>query len=500
MSINSQIERLELAKADLFQAITAKGGVLTASQSISDYAAAVNGIEINTGSDIDFTGVTVTADKLLSGVVAVNASGVKVTGTIQTVTASMSDNVVTVPKGYIAEQQTFNAGVILPTVSVTANKLLSGVTAINSNGATVTGTIPTVTASMSDNVVTVPSGHIASAQTLTVAEMSEPTVSKNVVTITKGYNKTQKTVTIPLATITETETQVSIGVGYVSEAKTYNLSSGSVPAEFGYLNTDGTIQLYDFSVTPPTDKGTSVSAELVTVLPRPYDGEITEGEYLRFTAVEDSTIQTYGKNINKTFSLTYRKNSGYWIKAVADEVIPLKAGEYVEFYGNYQGTTIFNDLFDEVFGDTTVDDTSDEALSLGFTGKLQGSGYLNSISDFKTTLTKGDYRLLLLDATTIDIDAGGQPALISSPIIPKMTAVFNGKTKEFPFGHMIGAPLMNEITVAFTDWNGAEEINWCQVAETGVFRKPAALPTIFGERDKDGVCTYIPPNWTVENI
>lgn len=491
MSINSQIERLELAKADLFQAITAKGGVLTASQSISDYAAAVNGIEINTGSDIDFTGVTVTADKMLSGVVAVNASGVKVTGTIQTVTATKSGDVITVPKGYIAEQQTFNAGVILPTVSVTADKLLNGVTAINSNGATVTGTIPTVTASMSDNVVTVPSGYIASAQTLTVAEMSEPTVSKNIVTVSKGYNKAQKTVTIPLAAITETADSVTIGVGYVSEAKTYNLSSGSASsAEFGYLNADGTIQLYDFSVTPPVEKGSPITADIVSVLPRPYEGEIIEGEYLRFTAVEDSTVAVYG-TAGICFDLACRKNSGVWNEAPSGSAFTLNAGEYVEFYGNYSGTAFLDIDLTEVESRASNTVNYKPFLAFETSGKLRCSGYLNSVSAFSNTLTTGTYSLLL----------GGCESVISSPIIPKMTAVYDSKTDEFPFEALIISSTMSEITVEFTDWNGAESVKWLkEVPETGVFRKPAALPTIFGKRDKDGICTYIPPNWTVENI
>lgn len=418
----------------LAEAIRNKSGA-TGKLSITAMTNAVNGISVNTNPDIDLNGVTVTADKMLSGIVAINSDGVKVTGTIQTVTASLSDNVVTVPSGYIA-----------------------------------------------------------SAQTLTVAEMSEPTVSKNVVTIAKGYNKEQKNVTIPLANITETAESVTIGVGYIGQEKTYNLSSGGSSAEFGYVTADGSIQLYDFSVSPPVEKGSPITADIVSVLPRPYQGEITEGEYLRFTAVEDSSVKVMGK-VNQTFSLTYRKNSGYWVEAVEDEVIPLKAGEYVEFYGNYQGTTILNDLFDEVFGDTTVDDTSDEFLLFAFTGKLQGSGYLNSISEFKTTLTKGDYQMLLVNT---DENVAG---LISSPIIPKMTAIYNNKTDEFPFGTMIGAPFMNEITVEFTDWNGAEDVRWLyRVAETGTFRKPAALPTIFGKRDEDGVCTYIPPNWTVVDI
>ena len=450
----------------LAEAIRNKSGA-TGKLSITAMTNAVNGISVNTNPDIDLNGVTVTADKMLSGIVAINSDGKKVTGTIQTVTATKSGDVITVPKGYIAEQQTFNAGVILPTVSVTANKLLNGVTAINSKGETVTGTIPTVTASMSDNVVTVPAGYIASAQT----------------------------VTIPLAQITETAESVTIGVGYVGQEKTYNLSSGTVSsAEFGYVTADGTIQLYDFTVTPPVEKGSPITADIVTLLPRPYEGEIIEGEYLRFTAVEDSTVLMQG-TINKTFSLAYRKNSAYWVEAVANEVIPLKAGEYVEFYGNYQGTTVFDDIFDGMLDNPTIDDTSDEFLIFVFTGKLQGSGYLNSISEFKSTITKGDYRMLLLNA---DENVAG---LISSPIIPKMTAIYNDKTDEFPFWGMIGAPFMTEITVEFTNWNGAEDVRWLyRVAEAGTFRKPASLPTIFGTINKNELCTYIPPNWTVVDI
>lgn len=391
----------------LAEAIRNKSGA-TGKLSITAMTNAVNGISVNTNPDIDLNGVTVTADKMLAGIVAINSDGKKVTGTIQTVTASMSNNVVTVPSGYVASAQT---------------------------------------------------------------------------------------VTIPLAQITETAGSVTIGVGYVGQEKTYELNSGGgSSAEFGYVTADGTIQLYDFTVTPPVQKGTPITADIVTVLPKPYEGEIVEGEYLRFTAVEDSTVQTLGNNINKTFSLAYRKNSGYWIEAVAEEVISLKAGEYVEFYGNYQGTTIFEDLFDDWFDNPTVDDTSDEILIFTFTGKLQGSGRLNSISEFKTTLSKGDYRLLLANLNE------NETGLISSPIIPKMTAVYNGKTDEFPFSLMFLTPFMNEITVEFTDWNGAENAKWLKVAETGTFRKPAALPTIFGERDKDGDCTYIPQGWTVLDI
>ena len=87
----------------------------------------------------------------------------------------------------------------LSVVTATADKVLEGSKFISSNGSVVDGTIKTVKATLSDNVATVPKGYIATAQTLTVTEMSTPTVSSNVVTIGKGYNKAQKTVTVGTA-------------------------------------------------------------------------------------------------------------------------------------------------------------------------------------------------------------------------------------------------------------------------------------------------------------
>ena len=146
MSINSEIARLKLAKSDLYTAITAKGGVLTSDQSISDYAQAVDGIEISSGgSVIDFTGVNVTANDLLSGVVAVNASGVKVTGNIETVTATLSGSTVTVPVGFIAQQQTFTVTPQLPETNFTALDLKPGATALDGTGTLIDGAMPQAT-------------------------------------------------------------------------------------------------------------------------------------------------------------------------------------------------------------------------------------------------------------------------------------------------------------------------------------------------------------------
>lgn len=77
------------------------------------YVAGIGGLTSggnNDNIDIDFTGVNVTSDKILSGIVAINENGEKVIGNIQTVSAIKSNNKVTIPKGYIDEQQIITVG------------------------------------------------------------------------------------------------------------------------------------------------------------------------------------------------------------------------------------------------------------------------------------------------------------------------------------------------------------------------------------------------------
>lgn len=108
-------------------------------------------------------------------------------------------------------------GVDLAFVTASAGDILAGKVGVDAEGNPITGTIETVTASLSGNVVTVPAGHIASKQTLTVAEASAPTVSGNEVTVYKGYQATQKKVTVGVAksvdTITPGTTDVIIPSG-----------------------------------------------------------------------------------------------------------------------------------------------------------------------------------------------------------------------------------------------------------------------------------------------
>ena len=125
MSISSELSRIKAAKESLKLAINARGGTL-GNELIDEYASAVSALP--SGGDIDLTGVTVTADKLLEGVVAVDGSGSKITGTIQTVTAAVSGDNVVVPAGFHAEAKSFpvSGGADVSGVTVTASDMLKG--------------------------------------------------------------------------------------------------------------------------------------------------------------------------------------------------------------------------------------------------------------------------------------------------------------------------------------------------------------------------------------
>ena len=101
MSINTEMTAL----ADAIRSKSGASGKL----SISGMTTAVNGIVINPGGggEIDLSGVNVTADKMLDGIVAIGATGQKVTGNIKTVTAVSDGEFVTVPAGFHPTEQTF---------------------------------------------------------------------------------------------------------------------------------------------------------------------------------------------------------------------------------------------------------------------------------------------------------------------------------------------------------------------------------------------------------
>ena len=219
---------------DLSFVTAAAGDILTGKVGADKNGNPVYGTLEITGSDIDLSGVTVTADKMLDGIIAVGADGNKVTGTIKTVSATSDGEFVTIPAGFHQTEKKIPITIIevdgdgydTSIVTATAETMLSGVIAVGTQGETIVGNIETVTATLNDNVVTVPKGNIAKAQTLTVAEMAKPTATANIVTIEKGYNKSKQTVTIQEMTVTNDGKKITISIGYNKTEQQFTINSG----------------------------------------------------------------------------------------------------------------------------------------------------------------------------------------------------------------------------------------------------------------------------------
>lgn len=182
MSIVDQIERLRQAKQELYYAITQKGGRLTPEQSISAYPAAVLDIPDNE----------------------------------------------------------------LPVVTVVAENLLEGITAIDSDGNVVTGTMPEVSMGQNGSVITIERGYSPGEEfPLDIASVA---LDANKLTVTPGYVAETKTFEVPLADITKDEKKVTVGIGYVNEKQEFTIQTvDGADVQYGYWTDKGMIQLIDIS-------------------------------------------------------------------------------------------------------------------------------------------------------------------------------------------------------------------------------------------------------------
>ncbi len=184
MSIANEISRIKAAKESLKTAINARGGNLS-NELLDKYADAVNGLYCGP----DLSGVTVTADKLLEGITAVDSEGVMITGAIPVVAASSDGETVTVPAGFHEENKNFsiNKAVDLSFVTAGAGDIVAGKTGADANGNPLQGTLENVSMQAADNVITIPRGY-SEGETLTLPEARVNTLSGKY-QITKGYNK-----------------------------------------------------------------------------------------------------------------------------------------------------------------------------------------------------------------------------------------------------------------------------------------------------------------------
>ena len=245
MSISTEITRIKNAKTALKEAINARGGTLT-TELLDAYANAV--ISLPSGGDIDFTGVTVTADKLLEGIVAINVNGSKVTGNIKSVSASVSGDNVVVPAGFHPEAKSFpvsGGGADVSAVTVTASDILKGKIAVNAAGQQITGTIETVSASRTDNTVSVPAGFHPEAQEFV---FEETPIKLDFVTATADdilsgkvgadANGDPVTGTIQTVNLSVSDNVVSIGKGF-SEGESVTIPEAPAPSVSGNVVTFG---------------------------------------------------------------------------------------------------------------------------------------------------------------------------------------------------------------------------------------------------------------------
>lgn len=513
---------------DLANAIREKSGA-SGKLSIVAMTEAVNGITLNTGGDIDFTGVNVTANDLLSGVVAVNASGVKVTGNIETVTLSQNGNTVSIGKGYTE------------------------------------------------------GGSITVANTPEVIPSASVDVNGNIITISAGLIEEQ-TIEIPEAEITRTENSVTVGIGYIGSEQVFEYPAVAESSiEYGFIDNNKYFQAYDLTVFPPVTIGEARSEVLRTLkftrsgtLPDVSGGEVTiqgyadaetwffdESELLTesvsvdvsFTGFNPSTcyIEYYntnaeewqefpldgkvtttvpvkwdewmpngrtspeiiklrgdiGNDISHSCKLViskptveYKKNDGdLWKQYTCDFVYQI-VGDLRTLCGNAKQIQPY--MFNGLFADTHIK----RVLSRAMTDEE-----LNADSDWFATydlaslqysdLATECYAYMFANAKHITGLFGALPAVALADRCYYHMFENSGITSmelyaqsfgEQSCAYMFANSDISTIKVHFTDWATAScTENWVKgVGNKGTFYKPAALPEIFDD-------SHIPVDWTVIN-
>ena len=452
MSITNEIARIKSAKEALRQAICSRGATLDETSRLEDFAQAVEDIEVKP----ELPEVNVTPDTLLSGATALNSEGVVVTGSIENTEPIRQEGKVVIPAGYLAEQYEFtDSQPELPEVNVTSDTLLSGMTALNSEGEVVTGSIGNVALEISGNSVFIGKGYVPEAQAKTIPE-AVPTLEGNVVTVPEGY---------------------------IAEPYTFELASGTASADikFACMDSDGVLCTLDMSQEPPVPDGNKLTLTPVTIV---LPSNISDNDWytpLTVTAVEDGTVELLYFNAeggtqqlgSLSAGIYYRRsNQENWKELyLPTSKMFLAAGETMQFRTFLQPTES-DDTYLRPYG---------TYFNFSFSQTVKVTGNIMSLGNFADFCKPYCFDRLF----------SGNPTMIQAPRLPALKLA-----KDCYSGMFKDCTNLNKVKVNFTEWDSTQNNTWDwlkNTSATGTFIKPEVLPEVFGEHE-------IPENWQVTNI
>jgi hypothetical protein len=156
----------------------------------------------------------------------------------------------------------------LPEVNVTADKLLKGATAINTDGEVVNGTIENAKALMSDGDDVFKIG------------------------FTSGYLAEETWQDVPKATIEETDTKTEISIGWIDKPLSFSKTGGgAAEVKFACIDSSGALCTLDMSKEPPVPDGNKLSLSTYTIVLPANVSDDDWYEPLTVTAVESGKIR-----------------------------------------------------------------------------------------------------------------------------------------------------------------------------------------------------------------
>lgn len=192
----------------------------------------------------------------------------------------------------------------LPNVTVTSDKLLSGITAIskNENGQpiTITGQIQTIQLSdisIEENIIFIPSGYIETEGLSKELPMAQINVSGRTVSVDQsGYIYAGQFFNVELAEIVQTQDTLTISPGYVEQQLIYQLKKTNANSNvlYGYIDDDGKFQQIQLSGDVPIDVGNYVDCDLKifkTGQNQPLYNQINDIDLSDVTVTVDNMLQ-----------------------------------------------------------------------------------------------------------------------------------------------------------------------------------------------------------------